>query len=155
MGYIGGPAKGFGRVERYVFTAAGSETSVTADDDSRPILYKAGAVDVFLNGVKLVNGTDFTATSENSITGLSALTNGDVLEVVAFDTYSVSKDAVIKSNNLSDLTNKSTARTNLQVPGSVTTGITGADAVTNIVSLTQAEYDAITPDASTLYVITT
>ena len=35
-----------------------------------------------------------------------------------------------------------------------TTGISGADRVTNIISLTQAEYDAITPDASTLYVIT-
>ena len=36
-----------------------------------------------------------------------------------------------------------------------TTGITGADQITNMVSLTQAEYDAIdTPDASTLYVIT-
>jgi len=35
-----------------------------------------------------------------------------------------------------------------------TTGITGADAITNVVSLTQAEYDAIaTPNASTLYVI--
>jgi len=35
------------------------------------------------------------------------------------------------------------------------TGITGADAVTNIISLTQAEYDAIaTPSATTLYVIT-
>ena len=34
------------------------------------------------------------------------------------------------------------------------TNITGADAVTNIVSLTQAEYDAIaTPSATTLYVI--
>jgi hypothetical protein len=34
-------------------------------------------------------------------------------------------------------------------------GITGADAVTNIVSLTQAEYEAIaTPNAATLYVIT-
>jgi hypothetical protein len=35
-----------------------------------------------------------------------------------------------------------------------TTGVTGADSVTNIISLTQAEYDAITPDASTLYLIT-
>jgi len=35
-----------------------------------------------------------------------------------------------------------------------TTGVTGADAITNIMSLTQAEYDAITPDASTFYVIT-
>ncbi|MEM9050297.1 MAG: hypothetical protein AAGC92_16455 [Pseudomonadota bacterium] len=35
------------------------------------------------------------------------------------------------------------------------TGVTGADAVTNIISLTQAEYDAIgTPDAATLYLIT-
>jgi len=38
---------------------------------------------------------------------------------------------------------------------SITTGITGADAVTNIVSLTQAEYNAIgSPDAATLYLIT-
>ncbi len=34
-----------------------------------------------------------------------------------------------------------------------TTGITGADQVTNIVTLTQAEYDAITPNASTVYFI--
>lgn len=34
------------------------------------------------------------------------------------------------------------------------TGITGADAITNGVSLTTAEYGAITPDASTLYLIT-
>jgi len=35
------------------------------------------------------------------------------------------------------------------------TGVTGADAVVNIISLTQAKYDAIVaPDAATLYVIT-
>ena len=34
-----------------------------------------------------------------------------------------------------------------------TTGVTGAAAITNIISLTQADYDAITPDASTVYVI--
>lgn len=33
------------------------------------------------------------------------------------------------------------------------TGITGADQITNMVSLTQAEYDALTPNASTFYVI--
>jgi hypothetical protein len=38
---------------------------------------------------------------------------------------------------------------------SVIAGITGADRVTNIVSLTQAEYDAISsPNASTIYFIT-
>lgn len=36
-----------------------------------------------------------------------------------------------------------------------TTGVTGADQITNIISLTQAEYDAIvTPDPATFYVIT-
>jgi radical SAM superfamily enzyme YgiQ (UPF0313 family) len=34
-------------------------------------------------------------------------------------------------------------------------GVTGADAITNMMSLTQAEYDAIgAPDASTFYLIT-
>jgi hypothetical protein len=43
----------------------------------------------------------------------------------------------------------------LSSPASDPTGVTGADVVTNIISLTQAEYDAIvSPSATTLYVIT-
>lgn len=42
-------------------------------------------------------------------------------------------------------------------PGGIvsdTTGVVGADSIGNIISLTQAEYDAITsPNATTLYVI--
>lgn len=34
------------------------------------------------------------------------------------------------------------------------TGVTGADAITNILSLTQSEYDATTPDSATFYIIT-
>jgi hypothetical protein len=46
-------------------------------------------------------------------------------------------------------------RTAMLAVGSVVAGITGADAITNVVSLTQAEYDAIgSPNAATLYVIT-
>ena len=33
------------------------------------------------------------------------------------------------------------------------TGVTGADVITNMMSLTTAEYAAITPDAATLYII--
>ena len=47
------------------------------------------------------------------------------------------------------------ARTTLLVPASDPAGVTGADAVSNIISLTQAEYDAIgTKSATTLYVVT-
>lgn len=34
-----------------------------------------------------------------------------------------------------------------------TTGITGANTITNIVTISQADYDALTPDASTVYFI--
>jgi hypothetical protein len=61
---------------------------------------------------------------------------------------STADSAVQPGDNVSDLTNDAG-----YVP-SDPTGVTGADAITNIMSLTQAEYDAIvTPDAATLYVI--
>ena len=48
--------------------------------------------------------------------------------------------------------------TNVAAAGGVLsdpTGVTGADAVTNIISLTQSEYEAIgTPNAATIYAIT-
>ena len=72
-------------------------------------------------------------------------------------------DAVVPASNAAGTaTNKVTLLdvANLATPANIgavasdPTGITGADAISNAVSLTQAEYDAITPDASTLYVIT-
>jgi hypothetical protein len=43
-----------------------------------------GQVDVYLNGAKLIEGDDYVANG-SGITGLDALTSGDVLEVVARD----------------------------------------------------------------------
>ena len=34
------------------------------------------------------------------------------------------------------------------------TGVTGADVISNIISLTSTEYGVITPDSSTLYIVT-
>jgi hypothetical protein len=50
------------------------------------------------------------------------------------------------ANNLNSI--KSTP-----VVESNTTGISGADRVTNVVALTEAEYAAITPNATTFYII--
>ena len=72
-------------------------------------------------------------------------------------------DSVVPASNAAgSATNKVTLLgiANLATPANIgavasdPTGITGADAISNAVSLTQAEYDAITPDASTLYIIT-
>ena len=87
MSYIG-QAPGLGEAERFIFTASGGETTLTADDDGVIINYVAGQVSVYLNGVKLVAGSDFTATNGSTITGLSALTASDVVEVIALSTFS-------------------------------------------------------------------
>lgn len=58
------------------------------------------------------------------------------------------------ADNLANLSSIATARTNLGAIGTVTTGITGAGQITNIISISQANYDAIpTKNAQTLYVI--
>ena len=87
MAYIG-QEPGLGEAERFIFTASGSETTVTADDDGLPINYTVNQLSVYLNGVKLVLGTDFTATNGSTITGLAALAAGDVVEVIALSTFS-------------------------------------------------------------------
>ena len=87
MAYIG-QEPGLGEAERFIFTASGGETTLTADDDGVIINYVAGQVSVYLNGVKLVAGSDFVATNGSTITGLSALTASDVVEVIALSTFS-------------------------------------------------------------------
>jgi hypothetical protein len=67
----------------------------------------ANYVDVSLNGVALVSGTDYTATpSTNTISSLSALTASDVVEIVVYDTFSVFGGSVNGDFNISggDLT---------------------------------------------------
>ena len=98
MSYLG-QAPGQGQAEYFLFTASGSETSVTTADDGRVVSYTVGQVSVYLNGVKLVEGSgkDFQATNGSTITGLSALTASDVVEVVALSAFSPS-DTVSAAN---------------------------------------------------------
>jgi len=95
MAYIG-QEPGLGVAERYIFTASGGETAVSADDSGLSIGYTVNQVSVYLNGVKLVVGTDCVATNGSTITGLSALTASDVVEVIALSSFSPA-DTVPKS----------------------------------------------------------
>lgn len=77
--------------QRFVYTATGGETSISgADDNSNTLVYTDGEyVDVMLNGVTLISGTDYTTTTANTIGGLTALTASDVVEVMVYDVFSV------------------------------------------------------------------
>jgi hypothetical protein len=90
MSYIGkSPSQGVR--QRYYFAAAGSETSISgADDSGNTLVFTDGAyVDVMLNGVTLVAGTDYNTTTSNTIGGLSALSASDIVEVVVYDIFTV------------------------------------------------------------------
>ena len=71
-------------------TAAGSETSLSGyDNASQALSYTPGQEQVYLNGILLVRGDDYTATNGTSITGLSALAASDFVQVNCYNNFSV------------------------------------------------------------------
>jgi len=95
-GYIGNIPVPQGTQTRQNFTATASQTSFPT------IGYTAGFIDVYLNGVKLISGTDFTASNGSDVVLTSAASASDVLDVVIFDTFNTSSgtfsDTTLKNN---------------------------------------------------------
>jgi len=93
MAYIGKSPTGSGVRHRYVYTATGGETSLSgADDNSKTLKFTDGEyVDVHLNGVLLVQGTDYGVGTANTISSLAALAANDVVEITVYDVYNVAK----------------------------------------------------------------
>lgn len=62
---------------RQIYTATASQTTFA-------ITYTVGSIDVWRNGVKQINGTDFTATNGTSVVFASGLPAGDIVDIVAY-----------------------------------------------------------------------
>ena len=62
------------------YTATLNQTTFSAT-------YDVGYVDVFLNGIKLLGGTEFTATSGTDIVLAAGAAAGDIVEILAHETY--------------------------------------------------------------------
>jgi hypothetical protein len=61
---------------------AGGETSLSGNDDSSlPLGYTPGYEQLYINGVLMVRGVDYTATTGTTVTGLTALVADDVVEI--------------------------------------------------------------------------
>ena len=71
-----------GTSERQVYTATAGQTTFTAT-------YDVGYVDVYLNGVKQIAGTDFAATNGTSVVFASGLIAGDVVDIVAYGAFDI------------------------------------------------------------------
>ena len=71
-----------GSSNRATYTATSGQTAFA-------IVYDVGFVDVWLNGVKLIVGTDYTATNGTTIVLTVGATTGDLIDIIAFGTFVV------------------------------------------------------------------
>jgi hypothetical protein len=91
-GYIGSKASvvSSGAEHKKTFTITGATTSLTG------LNYTVGKVHVFQNGVRLVDGTDYTATNGTTITLTVAAQSGDNVVVISQAGFQVA-DALLTS----------------------------------------------------------
>ena len=94
-----------GTSARFTYTATANQTTFTgADINGSTLAYDASFIDCYLNGVKLINGTDVTVTSGNSVVLATGATVGDTLDLVGFGTFNVASIAgtAINSGTIND-----------------------------------------------------
>jgi hypothetical protein len=126
---------------RYKYTAAGGETSESGlDDNGITLSYIAGKEQVYLNGVLLVRGTDYTASNGTSITSLTALTAGDILEIITFTAFDLAT-AIDKA--LFDAKGDILVATAADTPGKLTVGTNGHYLKANSSTATGLEWAAV------------
>lgn len=77
-GYIGNAPVPQATQTRQTFTATSGQTSFATAG------YTAGFVDVYMNGVRLVDGTDFAATNGSDVVLTSGTATGDIIDVLMF-----------------------------------------------------------------------
>ena len=77
-GYLGAIPVPQATQTRQTFTATSGQTSFATAG------YTAGFVDVYMNGVRLVDGTDFTATNGSDVVLTSGAATGDIIDVLMF-----------------------------------------------------------------------
>ena len=87
-GYIGrAPGDSSVVVSRQIFSPTGVTTDFTFASG-----YTVGYLDLYLNGSRLIEGPDYVATDGATISLISAATNGDVLEGVAYKAFNLTTD---------------------------------------------------------------
>jgi hypothetical protein len=121
-----------GMIAQYAYTATAGQTVFAA-------VYDIGFVTVYLNGVKLVSGDDFTALNGTSITLATGAAVGDSIEIIGFGAFATA-DMLQKSQNGADIPDKAAFRAALGING---IGSETAPTITNLNTLTVAgEYFA-------------
>ena len=84
-GYIGrAPSDSSVVIAREKFTPSGVTTDFTFAAN-----YDVGYLDAYLNGARLIDGSDYTAADGTTVSLITAAENGDVLELIAYKAFTV------------------------------------------------------------------
>ena len=95
-GYIGrAPGDSSVQIARQTFNPTGIQTTFVFTSG-----YDVGYLDVYINGTKLINDTDYQATDTQNVILTTAAQNGDVLEFVAYKAFNLTT-LVAQASNLS------------------------------------------------------
>jgi len=82
--------------QQYVYSGLSSATSVSgADDNSRTLAYDINKVEVYANGVRLVDGSDYLATNGTSIVFQGSQTITGTVEVVSLSRASFADSSAL------------------------------------------------------------
>ena len=112
-GYIGrSPGDSSVIIARQIFNPTGITTTFTFAAG-----YDAGYIDAYLNGVRLIKGSDYTASDGATVGFTTYTTSGDVLELVAYKAFTVG--SVKEANGNFDVGNDLTVAGNLIVTGDI------------------------------------
>jgi hypothetical protein len=115
---------------RTSFTATASQTTFT-------VSYTVGLVQVYVNGV-LLNGADYTATNGTSVVLAVACNVGEIVEVLAFSSFSVASTVSSFSGGTTGLTPNTATTGNVTLGGTLAvanggTGVTTSTGSGNVV----------------------
>jgi len=115
---------------RTSFTATSSQTTFT-------VSYTVGLIQVYVNGV-LLNDADYTATNGTSVVLAVGCNSGDIVETIAFTTFSVANTVSSFSGGTTGLTPNTATTGNVTLGGTLAvanggTGVTSSTGTGNVV----------------------
>ena len=124
-GYIGNIPTPQATQSRQSFTATASQTTFAT------IGYTPNFVDVYLNGVHLLNGTDYTATNSSDVVLTVGAAVSDVVEVISYETFTV-LDQTFTGTTTTDVLTTTGAFTSLGIDDNATATAMTLDASGNL-----------------------
>jgi hypothetical protein len=112
-----------GTTRRQTFTATGGQTTFAVSGG-----YDSGFADVYLNGVKLVNGVEVDVSSGTNVVLAAGANNGDTVDVVAYGAFSVANTLPLTGGTMTGAIAFAVGQT---FPGTGDVTLTGTQTLTN------------------------